>query len=401
MTKQEMYNEIKSRQLKSAEILDRIAEEKRELTNVERVTLDTYKEEIADLEKRMSTPEIQPSRILKVGGGLSDNKFSLTSFFRNLADNRSFTDLEKEIVEMGKKDMSKNGLAYRGTVLPYEFRATLAAGTASVGQELVPEDKFDLIMPLRAKSVIAKAGATLLTNLSSNISIPVMNGSTAAWKGENVAAADGTNGFTEVEYSPKRLTVYLPVSKLLLIQSSATTEAKLQADLVNAINSKLEETFLGTASGSTTQPAGLFYGSTYCGGAVTGTTDWSKVVTLETTINTSNADVSGMAYILHPSTLGKFKTTQKTATYGDRFIAEDSLINGYNYLTTTHMPTISSGKGIVFGNFNDFYMNFWSGMDIVVDNLTGAKEGIVNYIINLYVDGGPIRSASFATGWLS
>jgi hypothetical protein len=94
------------------------------------------------------------------------------------------------------------------------------------------------------------------------------------------------------------------------------------------------------------------------------------------------------------------KTTAKASNTA-AFIAENQLINGYNYLRTTNIPTISTGKGILFGNFADLQMLFWNNMDITVDNVTGAKEGIVNYIINLYVDAGALRSESFAKGWLS
>jgi HK97 family phage major capsid protein len=393
MTKQEMYNEIKSRQLKTAEILDKIAFEKRELSNVERVTVDGYAEEIKEYERQMKTSEVAPKRVLESGAGISDDNFTLTSFLRNLADNKSFNDIEKDVIEMGKREMKNSGQSFTGTVLPLNFhnRATLQAGTSVVGSELVATEKFDLLMPLRAKSVLAKAGATIMSNLVGNFSVPIMTGSTAGWKGENITAGDGVNGFLTKEYSAKRLTVYLPVSRQLLIQNSVDAERKLQLDLVNAINQKLEETLLGSAAGDSTKPAGIFYGV-----STTGDTTWANVVNLETTINANNADVDNMCYIVHPTVLGKMKTTAKNATYGSTYIAENSLINGYKFYTTTNLPTISGGKGTVFGNFAEMYVNFWNGMDIVVDNLTGAKEGIVNYIINLYCDGGVVRSDSFA-----
>ena len=404
ITKLEMLNEVKKRKLETAKIMDLIATEKRPLSNVEQITLDSLQSEVLDFETRMAELQTVVPKVKNqytITGINNADKFSLVSFFRSLKDNRNFTDVEKEVIELGRQSFNSNGLSYRGTTLPFAFenRATLAAGTAAVGQELVPEEKFDLLMPLRAKSVFSRMGATFLTNLVGTISIPVMTGSTAQWADENEIAQDGKNGFKEVDFAPKRLTVFLPVSNLLLIQNTVDAEKKLQTDLVNAVNEKLENTFLGASGATSKHPAGIFYGASY--GTLTGATTWAKIVSLETNINMANADVADMGYVLSPSTLGTAKTTAKAAGTVAGFIAEGSTINGFKYVTTTNMPTIGAGKGILFGNFRDFYVCFWSGMEIIVDNLTSAKYGITNYIINLYVDGGAVRSESFAKGSLA
>jgi HK97 family phage major capsid protein len=300
MNKLEILNEIKTRNLSIAEIMDTIKAEERELSNVEKINVESYKAEIAEFERQLKDLDKEPvklKRSIKIGSAVEDKKFSLNRYLRSIADPTfELNEIEKEV-----RNSIKSEFGVKGVGLPFEFRSTLAAGTAGAGQEIVPEDKFNLIMPLRAKSVLAKAGATIYTGVKGNVSFPVMTGSTAAWKGENVTASDGTNGFTEVEFSPKRLTVYLAVSKLLLLQDTVDAEAKLQADLVNAINQKLEATILGADAGSTTQPAGLFYGASYSNGGVTvtGSTSWAKVVALETGINSSNADVDSMYYIVH------------------------------------------------------------------------------------------------------
>ena len=407
ITKLEMLNEVKKRKLETASILDKIATEKRELTNVEKITVDSLQTEILDFETRMAelqtvVPKVKPQ--YSITGINNEDKFSLVSFFRDLKDN-NFTEVEKEVIALGRQSFTSNGLSYKGATLPFAFenRATLAAGTAAVGQELVPEEKFDLLMPLRAKSVFARMGATFLTNLVGTISIPVMTGSTAQWADENEIAQDGKNGFKEVDFAPKRLTVFLPVSNLLLIQNTVDAEKKLQQDLVNAVNEKLENTLLGTSGATSKHPAGIFYGANYSNGGiqVTGATTWGKIVALETGINMANADVADMGYILNPSVLGTAKTTAKAAGTVAGFIAEGSTINGFKYVTTTNMPTIGGGKGVLFGNFRDFYICMWSGLEVIVDNLTSAKYGITNYIISLYVDGGSVRDASFAKGALS
>jgi HK97 family phage major capsid protein len=397
---------IESRSLKVTELealTALVATENRKLSTYEQTAFDNITNDIkkldADIEEKR-TADIKKTNIKTNNNKKMENKFSIRSFLNNLSEGRNFSETEQELIEQGKQGFLKAGLSFRGTALPFETRADIAV-TAGSGGINVPEDKFDILMPLRNKLVFAKAGATMLTGLIGDISIPCMTGTTALWKGENTTAADGTNGFIEVTLAPKRLTSYLAVSKQLLMQDANGVDAKLTEDLINAIKDKLESTVLGTAAGSTTQPAGIFYGSNYTNGGVvvSGATTWAKTVALETGINANNGDVDSMYYIIHPNTLGSMKTTAKAANTA-AFIADNGTINGYPYIKSNLMPTVSTGKGIAFGNFKDVYVAQWGSIDVTVDNLTGAKDGLIYFIINSYWDVKAIRTASIATGWL-
>lgn len=395
MNKQEILNEIKSRKLQVAEILDTIKNEKRELTNVEQFTVDSANTEVKDFEMRLKDLEKQEViDSIKVGEERKD--FSLMKSIRQLAENKGIE--QNEILTRGANEFRKAGLGYNGQlILPSEFRSDILAGTSTQGQEIVAENKLNLMGALRANSVLGSAGSQMLGGLSGDISIPVYSGSSVAWKGETTAAADGAGAFTEVTLSPKRLTAYVDVSKLFLLQDSVGAESLLYNDLMSAVVAKLENTFLGTVSGSTTQPAGIFYDKEY---AVSGTTSWSNVVTLESAVDTANALTGNLAYIIHPTTNGLFKTTAKASNQAI-FIKDGNNVNGYKTLVTSNMPTIGAGKGVVFANWSDFVIGQWGGMDITVDPYTVAKEGKVRLVINTYWDGKFRRDESYAVGMLS
>lgn len=383
------------------EVINAPKEAKRNLSKVEDneiLRLQTELDKLdADIEAKRNIEKINNKDNKNTKSNME--KFSLRSFLNNLAEGRNFNETELEIIEEGKRGFLGAGLSYRGATLPFEVRTIAATGT---GLATVEEDKFNILMPLRDKLVFTQAGANMLTGLVGDISIPVMTGATAGWKGENVTAADGGNGFTEITLAPKRLTTYLAVSKQLLIQNSEAVDAKLLEDLVNAIKGKLESTVLGAVAGSTTQPAGLFYGASYLNGGVqvTGTTSFAKAVALETGVNAGNADVDKMFYLINPSTLGVMKTTAKAANTA-AFIADNGTINGYPYIKTNALPTVSTGKGILFGDFSQLYVAQWGNLDITVDNLTGAKDGIIYFIINSYWDVKQVQAASIAKGWLN
>ena len=153
----------------------------------------------------------------------------------------------------------------------------LFRSVATAGQENVAEDKLGILEPLKAKLVMVQAGASYMTGLVGNISIPTYSGSSVGWAGEVASAADGAGSFGEITMEPKRLTAFIDVSKQFLIQDSNSAEEMLKRDIVGAIANKLEETILGNAAGSTTKPAGIFNGVT----ADTAVVSYKDVVAME------------------------------------------------------------------------------------------------------------------------
>jgi HK97 family phage major capsid protein len=392
-TKQEIYNEVRKLKLANAAILDLIASEKRELTNVEQIELDANKERISELETEAKefkevTTKVGEDRSLK-------NKFSLIQAIRDQVEGRAASDATLAMNEMGQKAFFGTGLSTRGQiVMPFEFRGDILAGTQYAGQEVVAEDKMGLIVGLRANSVLFKAGAQLLSGLRGDVSIPVYTNSTVAWKSEVAIATDGAGSFTEINLSQKRLTGFIDLSKAFLLQDSASANQILQDDLNAAVISKLENTLLGSASGSTTQPAGIFYGVS---NTVTGATTFAKVIAMESAIESSIALTGNLNYITTPAVKGILRGTPRIATYGSGFIYEGDGVNGYPVLASSN---VSAGR-IVFGNWADFIVGQWGGVDILIDPYSQAIYGKVRLVVNAYFDGKVRRAASFAYGSLT
>jgi HK97 family phage major capsid protein len=400
MTKQEINNEIKSRQLKTAEILDAIKSEKREMTNVEDITLKSYKSEIADFELQLREVEkVQVNLpVNKVGKDHTADGFNLLSAIRDVAEGRQASDATIAMNEIGRKSFTSIGLDTRGQLLlpaQYESRADIIAGTDANGKYAVPTDKLDLIAGLRANSVLFQAGAQLMSGLQGNISLPVYGNSSVAWKGEVVTAVDGASTFSEITMSPKRITGYIDISKQFLQQTSPSSVALLNSDLIAAVQYLLESTAFGIVSGNTTQPAGIFYGASY--GSNTGSTTYAKIVALESAVNTANAlKGNSLAYVTTPAIRGVMKTTPRVPTYGGGFIidgyAAGDMANGYPVFASS---AVNAGK-VAFGNWNDLMVGSWGGLDILTDVYSQALLGKVRLVINAYFDIQKRRTASFA-----
>lgn len=320
-------------------------------------------------------------------------KFSLIRAINDVVNNRALDDVAKEVVAKGVQEMRKSGLAVAGSIqLPVleteneEMRANgVLAQTAGAGAENIATEKLDILEPLRANMVMSQAGATYLTGLVGNISIPAYSGSNVAWAGEVAAAANGAGDWSEIKLQPHRLTAYVDVSKEFLLQDSNDAEAMLRRDIIAAIGNKLESTILGADAGTDEKPAGLFDGVT----AMTTAVKFADIVDAEAELDAANVN-GAYTYILSPKAKAALRTLSKDAGSG-RFVLEDGEIEGSKALVSSNVVA----KGMVVGDFTDYVIAQWGAIDLVVDNYTKATEGKVRLVVNAYFDAKPRRSTSF------
>lgn len=244
------------------------------------------------------------------------------------------------------------------------------------------EDKLNILEPLRASLMMTQAGATYMTGLVGNVSIPVYSGSNVGWDGEIEAAKDGAGTFREVTLSPKRITAFLDVSKQFLLQDSASAEALLRADIVRAIANKLEATILGDKDGSATQPKGLFYDvDDYYN------ITYENIVELVAYLEQHNV-TGDIKFILSPLMKALLKTTKKDEGSG-LFVMEDGEIDGLPVLST------SACMGLAVGNWADYVIAQWGGIDLTIDPYSQATNGKVRLVVNAYFDAKPRREEVF------
>jgi HK97 family phage major capsid protein len=198
--------------------------------------------------------------------------------------------------------------------------------------------------------------------------------------------------------NPKRLTAYLDVSKMFLIQDSVGAEQMLMDNIAKAVAVKFESTVLGNAAGAVaTQPAGLFYAHSLTSTATT--TSLTAMIAMETAVNTSNALMGNLGYITNAAGVGLLKSTAKVSSSDSVMLMEGGQVNGYPVYTSNGVASGSdfttTGYGIIFGNWADLIIGQWGGYDILVDPYTQAALGEVRIIINYYTDAAASRSASF------
>ncbi len=377
----ELIDKKNQLKIQAEAIIGNAEKESRKLDDDEKAKFEALKNQMEEVDNEIRKIN---EKLNKETNKRNMENFSLLKAINDIANNRQLDERSQEVVNEGISEMRKSGLSYSGQiVLPVtEARADVQATVEGAGQEVVAEDKLNILEPLRASLVMTQAGATYMTGLVGNVSIPVYSGSNVGWAGEIEAAKDGAGTFSEVTLSPKRITAFLDVSKQFLLQDSASAEALLRADIVRAIANKLEATILGDKDGSATQPKGLFYD-------VADYYDISYESIVELVAYLEQQNVTGdIKFILSPLMKALLKTTKKDEGSGV-FVMEDGEIDGLPVLST------SACMGLAIGNWADYVIAQWGGIDLTIDPYSQATNGKVRLVVNAYFDAKPRREEAF------
>lgn len=342
------------RQLKEAcfSMLDMCKSEIRDFTEEEQRTFDSYKEKIEALNAELRDIENELNKPIK---NMEKTEFRLLKAIRDIANNREMDEATKGVCERGVDEMRKAGVSYAGQIqLPMEERADVSIGNDNA---IVGTDIVGIIAPLRAKNVLIGAGARFLSGLVGDVQLPVMGAGNVAWEGETATAPDAGYTFAAVKLSPKRLTAYVDVSKQFLNQDSVSAEMLIREDLVNAINSKLEQTILGAENGSTTQPAGIFYNG---GTALTELTNYKSVAKLESKVDAANT-LGDKKYIIGLGAKAVLRTTGKGTNGGDSMILANGEIDGTPAFATSNTGDLN----VAYGDWSMVAIGQWGAINRV------------------------------------
>lgn len=321
-----------------------------------------------------------------------NKNFSLLKTVRSISKNQPLDELTNAVVEQGKSEMRKAGLSAQGQlVIPTNEVRAIHSVTAD-GESVVATDVFDILTPLRGKNVLAQAGATIYSNLTSDVKIPIMSKSNVTFEDENGDAKDGAGAFNYLKLTPHRLTAYVDISKELLAQDSVDVENAIRTDLVNAINSKLEEAFLSDFSGSTVQPKGVF-AVVKPDSAVT--KDFATLVANEAKVEDANI-LNEPCYILSNKAKAALRAMSK-GSKSTELVYENGEVDGTKAYNTSNVPA----SNYLFGDISSLVIGTWSGLDLIVDPYTQAAKGAVRLVVNMYVDFGVARPETLVAGKLA
>ena len=347
---------------------------------IDEMTKDETEEEEEETEKEIRNNETKNQIKMK-------KEFRLIKAINDIANNRSVDDTAQAVVAAGAEEMRKAGVSYGGQIqLPTsELRGAITV--TAEGEDVVATEIYDILEPLRAKNVLVAAGAKFITGLVGDVQVPSMSAGNVTWEGETASAKDGGQTFTAVKLSPKRLTAYVDISKQFLVQDSKSAEALIRQDIINAINSKLEATILGSAAGTTTQPAGIFNGV-----SKTTIASFKDVCDLEAKIEDANV-IGECKYVMSNKAKAALRNMAKSAK-STELVMEGGAIDGTEVLNTSNVEE----QNVVYGDFSNLAIGQWGSIDLLVDPYTKAADGQVRLVVNAFFDAKVLRNGAFAYG---
>ena len=338
--------------------------------------------------------------------GLTQKEVRQFSFVRainalaNPQDKRAWANaaFEREVSDAAQKTYGRSA---QGIFVPNEVvhaKRDLTVGTASAGGNLVATDLLaaSFIEMLRNRSVVQRAGATVLNGLVGNVAIPKQSGAaTAYWVAESGAPTESQQTLAQVTMSPKTVGAYTDFSRKLMIQSSIDVESMVRRDLATVIALAIDAAAL-YGTGSNNQPTGikLVSGINTKDFAATNPT-FAELVGMESEVATDNADIGTMTYLFNPAQRGALKTTEKSSTSAGQFVWESgNTVNGYR----TEVSNQVTAGDVFFGNFADLLIGFFSGLDLMVDPYSNSTSGTMRVVALQDTDIAVRNAVSFCYG---
>jgi len=319
---------------------------------------------------------------------MNKKNFSLLKAIRSVVETGKLDAVSQAVSDLGAQELRAAGLPCTGQIhIPMEHRDAPVT-VNSYGEDVVVTEFTDILEPLRANNVLADAGARIMTGLVGDLQVPTMDAQQVGWAGEITAAAESGAAFDHVLLQPKRLTAYIDVSKQFLVQDSLGAEELIKRDLINAIQTKLESTILGTAAGDTTKPSGIFYGVT-----PTTVADFGDVCDLEADIEDANFN-NGLKYILSPKAKAALRSMVIGTTGPAGMVYVNNEVDGTPALTTTNIAT----KTFAVGDWSNLVIGQWGSVDLTVDPFSQAANGVVRIVINAFFDAKMVREGAIAYG---
>ena len=353
---------------------------------------DAMKDVLAAIGKRSAKQHAAPAAAVQPIGGSADigmsasevRSFSFQRAINALANpnNREAWEAAAFERECSEAAQQRNGKPSQGIMVPSDVlrgQRDLLVGTATAGGNLVSTDlrTGDFIDLLRNRLALANVGATVLNGLQGNVSIPRQTSAASAfWVGENAAPSESQQAFDQISMTPKTIGAFVDYSRKLLLQGSIDVESMIRNDLARVLSLEIDRAGI-YGTGSTNQPLGLTNTTGLGSQTITGTGTFAEYVSMETKVAVANADVASMYYIINATSRGALKTTEKSAggTVGNFALMDDTL-NGYPVVVTNQLGT----NDCLFGDFSQMILGLWSGLDLKVDDITGATAGTVRVI---------------------
>ena len=309
-------------------------------------------------------------------------KYSILRAIRSMVD-RDWKDagFERECHQAIMKRAGMSEAPNNGFFVPYEVQTRdMTASTANQGGVLVQTNvqAQSFIELLRARTVVGQLGATMLSGLNGNVTIPRQTAAgTAVWLAtEATAITEGQAVLGQLSLAPKNVGAYTEISRQLMLQSSIAADQLVINDLVAVLARAIDLAAL-EGTGASGQPTGISLTSGI--GAVTGTSlAYAGVIEFQSDVAAANALTPNCAYVTTPVVAALLTSRQRFAST-DTPLWQGNLLDGSMAGFRAQATTSVTAASMVFGDFSSVVIGEWGMLEIALNpyaNFAAAIAGV-------------------------
>lgn len=274
--------------------------------------------------------------------------------------NGTLDGLEAEMHAELSKGRESRGVMIPTAVLMERRDQTVSNDTA--GGYTVATQLGGLVDRLRPTLAVQGLGATILSGLTGDLSLPKLTGGpTAYWIAEDSNTTESAATFGAINMAPNTVSGEMQLSRRLMLQNSVALESVLRADLGFVLAQAIDKAAIaGTGTGG--QPTGIV-------------TAITEDATSETEISDIAADLIGALEIDDVMDTGGFltnatlmKAVRKVKETGtDRVIPASEIFHQKPVAVSNQVAAISSEQPLIYGAWNNLVIGYWSGVDILLN----------------------------------
>lgn len=352
-----------------------VSSEKRDLSDKESSQFDQLKTDLKRTEGNIERAEIladaeRSMESVRINGVDSFEKqsrsFQITKAIAGRIEPGSVDDgREREIsAEMERR----SGRKASGIFVPHEAFEKRAL-TTSNSSELVPTQHRSELMidTLRDRLITRQLGATVLSGLAGDQSIPKLASSaTHYWVAEHSDVTASDQGFDNVSMAPKTVGAEVEYSRRMILNASPDIENLVRNDLSQVIAQAIDYAAL-TADGTGNQPTGITSQSGINTVTFGGAPTWAKILEFESSLSTDSALMGSLGWAAEPLAVKKLKSTEKVSGHPEYLMSGNNELAGYPLARSLALPVATNDSTIIFGNWADLLIGYWSGIDILVN----------------------------------
>ena len=266
---------------------------------------------------------------------------------------------------------------------PEEKRVFTTAQPSPGGGYSIAYEVGSLIDRLRERTVVRQLGATVLGGLVGNLTLPRLAASaTAHWVAENSAITVSDPTMDGPALTPRHCGGLVELSRQLLQQSSLDVAAMVEMDLARILAVALDRVAL--VGGGSGEPKGLLESSS----GITRTPlaaniTWPDIIDTIAAVDAANGLFGALGWVGNAQTTSFMRQTLKTTSdsASNMMMNDPNSLAGYPYVSTQNVPSnfatssVSGMSAMIFGNWNDLVIGFWSELDVLVSPFAyGAFE---------------------------